>query len=150
MKNFLFFLAFILVFNCSEKQIVPKNIISVEKMSEIIYDMTLISVSKGVNRKILENNGFKPTSYILKKYEIDTIDFIASNKYYSSNLDMYLSIYQNVLNKLEKNKQIISDSLKRENDKSIKLRERKSEKQKTDKLTSPVKIFSSKKSKTVQ
>tara|TARA_B100001094_G_C18149935_1_gene783068 strand:- start:1209 stop:1661 length:453 start_codon:yes stop_codon:yes gene_type:complete len=150
MKNFLFFLAFILVFNCSEKQIVPKNIISMEKMSEIIYDMTLISVSKGVNRKILENNGFKPTSYILKKYEIDTIDFIASNKYYSSNLDMYLSIYQNVLNKLEKNKQIISDSLKRENDKSIKLRERKSEKQKTDKLTSPVKIFSSKKSKTVQ
>jgi hypothetical protein len=139
-----------LVFNCSEKQIVPKNIISMEKMSEIIYDMTLISVSKGVNRKILENNGFKPTSYILKKYEIDTIDFIASNKYYSSNLDMYLSIYQNVLNKLEKNKQIISDSLKRENDKSIKLRERKSEKQKTDKLTSPVKIFSSKKSKTVQ
>ena len=121
-----------------------------EKMSEIIYDMTLISVSKGVNRKILENNGFKPTSYILKKYEIDTIDFIASNKYYSSNLDMYLSIYQNVLNRLEKNKQIISDSLKRENDKSIKLRERKSEKQKTDKLTSPVKIFSSKKSKTVQ
>tara|TARA_B100001173_G_scaffold61471_1_gene51739 strand:+ start:43 stop:495 length:453 start_codon:yes stop_codon:yes gene_type:complete len=150
MKNFLFFLVFILVFNCSEKQIVPKNIISMEKMSEIIYDMTLISVSKGVNRKILENNGFKPTSYILKKYEIDTIDFIASNKYYSSNLDMYLSIYQNVLNKLEKNKQIISDSLKRENDKSIKLRERKSEKQKTDKLTSPVKIFSSKKSKTVQ
>ena len=150
MKNFLFFLVFILVFNCSEKQIVPKNIISMEKMSEIIYDMTLISVSKGVNRKILENNGFKPTSYILKKYEIDTIDFIASNKYYSSNLDMYLSIYQNVLNKLEKNKQIISDSLKRENDKSIKLRERKSEKQKTDKLTPPVKIFSSKKSKTVQ
>ena len=150
MKNFLFFLIFILVFNCSEKQVVPKNIISMEKMSEIIYDMTLISVSKGVNRKILENNGFKPTSYILKKYEIDTIDFIASNKYYSSNLDMYLSIYQNVLNKLEKNKQIISDSLKRENDKSIKLRERKSEKQKTDKLTSPVKIFSSKKSKTVQ
>ena len=150
MKNSLFFLVFILVFNCSEKQIVPKNIISMEKMSEIIYDMTLISVSKGVNRKILENNGFKPTSYILKKYEIDTIDFIASNKYYSSNLDMYLSIYQNVLNKLEKNKQIISDSLKRENDKSIKLRERKSEKQKTDKLTSPVKIFSSKKSKTVQ
>ena len=78
MKNFLFFLVFILVFNCSEKQIVPKNIISMEKMSEIIYDMTLISVSKGVNRKILENNGFKPTSYILKKYEIDTIDFIAS------------------------------------------------------------------------
>jgi LPS O-antigen subunit length determinant protein (WzzB/FepE family) len=118
-----------------------------ETMSEIIYDMTLISVSKGVNRKILENNGFKPTSYILKKYEIDTTDFITSNRYYSSNLDMYLSIYQNVLNKLEKNKQIISDSLKRENEKSIKLREQKSDKQKMDKLTSPVKLFSSKKSK---
>ena len=118
-----------------------------ETMSDIIYDMTLISVSKGVNRKILENNGFKPTSYILNKYEIDSVDFIRSNKYYSSNLDMYLSIYQNVLNKLEKNKQIISDSLTRENERSIKLRQEKSEKQKTDKLSSPVKLFSSKKSK---
>ena len=147
MKNFLHLLVFIFVFNCSEKQTTPKNIIPMETMSEIIYDMTLISVSKGVNRKILENNGFKPTSYILKKYKIDSIDFIRSNKYYSSNLDMYLSIYQNVLNKLEKNKQIISDSLKRENEKSIKLREQKSDKQKMDKLTSPVKLFSSKKSK---
>ena len=150
MKNFLFLSVFTFIFNCSEIQTVPENIIPVETMTEIIYDMTLISVSKGVNRKILENNGFKPTSYILKKYQIDSIDFITSNEYYSSNLDMYLSIYQNVLNKLEKNKQITSDSLKRENERSIKLREQKSEKQKIDKLTSPVKIFSSKKSKSVQ
>ena len=147
MKNFLFLAGFIFIFNCSEKQTTPKNIIPLETMSEIIYDMTLISVSKGVNRKILENNGFKPTSYMLRKYEIDSIDFIRSNKYYSSNLDMYLSIYQNVLNKLEKNKQIISDSLVKENERSIKLRQEKSEKQKTDKLSSPVKLFSSKKSK---
>ena len=147
MKNFLFLSVFIFIFNCSEKPPPPKNIISMETMSEIIYDMTLISVSKGVNRKILENNGFKPTSYILKKYAIDSIDFIRSNKYYSSNLDMYLSIYKNVLNKLEKNKQIISDSLVKENERSIKLRQEKSEKQKTDKLSSPVKLFSSKKSK---
>ncbi len=150
MKNFLFLSVFTFIFNCSEIQSVPENIIPVETMTEIIYDMTLISVSKGVNRKILENNGFKPTSYILKKHQIDSIDFITSNEYYSSNLDMYLSIYQNVLNKLEKNKQITSDSLKRENERSIKLREQKSEKQKIDKLTSPVKIFSSKKSKSVQ
>ena len=147
MKNFLFLSVFIFIFNCSEKQTTPKNIISMETMSDIIYDMTLISVSKGVNRKILENNGFKPTSYILKKYEIDSIDFIRSNKYYSSNLDVYLSIYQNVLNKLEKNNQVISDSLVKENERSIKLRQEKSEKQKTDKLSSPVKLFSSKKSK---
>ena len=146
MKNFLFLSALVFIFNCSEIQTIPENIIPMETMSEIIYDMTLISVSKGVNRKILENNGFKPTSYILKKYQIDSVDFITSNEYYSSNLDMYLSIYQNVLNKLEKNKLIISDSLKRENERSIKSREKKSEKQKTDKLTSPVKIFRSKKS----
>ena len=146
MKNFLFLSALVFIFNCSEIQTVPDNIIPMETMSEIIYDMTLISVSKGVNRKILENNGFKPTSYILNKYQIDSVDFITSNEYYSSNLDMYLSIYQNVLNKLEKNKLIISDSLKRENERSIKSREKKSEKQKTDKLTSPVKIFRSKKS----
>ena len=75
------------------------------------------------------------------------MDFIRSNKYYSSNLDMYLSIYQNVLNKLEKNKQIISDSLMNENERSIKSRQEKLKKKKSDKLSSPVKLFSSKKSK---
>ena len=80
-------------------------------MIDILYDMSLISVSKGINKRILENNGLKPKKYILKKYDIDSLQFVASNKYYSKDLDIYLSIYEGVLNKLELNRELIIDSI---------------------------------------
>ena len=61
------------LFSCSftiEKKEVPDNLISEEEMINILYDMSLISVSKGINKRILENNGMKPKKYILKKYDI--------------------------------------------------------------------------------
>ena len=48
-----------------------------EKMVDILYDMSLISVSKGINKRILENNGMKhgikfETAFLLgnKKLEL--------------------------------------------------------------------------------
>ena len=59
------------------KNLVPDNLISAEeKMVDILYDMSLISVSKGINKRILENNGMKPKKYILKKYNIDSLQFV--------------------------------------------------------------------------
>ncbi len=100
-------------YSCFEKNNseIPKNIISEEKMTDIIYDMSLISVSKGVNKRILENNGLKPKPYILNKYEIDSLQFVLSNEYYSKDLKKYLMIYENVLKKLENNRDLILDSL---------------------------------------
>ena len=66
-----------------EKNNIPENLISEEKMINIIYDMSLISVSKGINKRILENNGMKPKSYILNKHKIDSLQFVKSNEYYS-------------------------------------------------------------------
>ena len=80
-------------------------------MIEIIYDMSLISVSKGINKRILENNGMKPKSYILKKYNIDSLQFVTSNEYYSKDLEKYLFIYEKVLEKLEFNRKIVIDSI---------------------------------------
>ena len=80
-------------------------------MIEIIYDMSLISVSKGINKRILENNGMKPKSYILKKYNIDSLQFATSNEYYSKDLELYLFIYEKVLEKLEFNRNIVIDSI---------------------------------------
>ena len=80
-------------------------------MVDILYDMSLISVSKGINKRILENNGMKPKKYILKKYNIDSLQFVLSNEYYSKDLERYLKIYEEVLNKLEMNREIIVDSI---------------------------------------
>ena len=105
---------FLVLSSCSftiEKKEVPDNLISEEEMINILYDMSLISVSKGINKRILENNGMKPKKYILKKYDIDSLQFVTSNEYYSKDLERYLSIYEEVLNKLEVNREFIVDSI---------------------------------------
>ena len=107
---------FILFIFCScefvnNENLVPDNLIAEEKMVDILYDMSLISVSKGINKRILENNGMKPKKYILKKYNIDSLQFVLSNEYYSKDLERYLKIYEEVLNKLEMNREIIVDSI---------------------------------------
>tara|TARA_B100001287_G_scaffold88623_1_gene74285 strand:- start:1337 stop:1795 length:459 start_codon:yes stop_codon:yes gene_type:complete len=112
MKKIIFI--FLVICSCDsviDDNIKPKNLISEDKMIDILYDMSLISVSKGINKRILENNGLKPKKYILKKYDIDSLQFVASNKYYSKDLDIYLSIYEGVLNKLELNRELIIDSI---------------------------------------
>ena len=94
-----------------EKNVAPDNLISEDKMIEILYDMSLISVSKGINKRIIENNGMKPKKYILKKHNIDSIQFVASNEYYSKDLEAYLSIYEEVLKKLQSNREIVIDTI---------------------------------------
>ena len=109
---------FILLIFCScgfvnDENLVPYNLIEEEKMVDILYDMSLISVSKGINKSVLENNGMKPKKYILKKYNIDSLQFVLSNEYYSKDLEKYLKIYEQVLNKLEMNREIILDSIEK-------------------------------------
>ncbi len=104
-----------LVFSCNntlnQNNKPPENLISKEKMVDIIYDMTLINVAKGVNKSILENNGITPEQYLFNKHSIDSMLFAKSNEYYSYDLKTYQTIYDNVKIKLEKNKKIISDSI---------------------------------------
>jgi hypothetical protein len=90
---------------------IPIDLISQEKMVDIIYDMTLVNVAKGVNKSILENNGIIPEQYLFNKHSIDSTLFARSNEYYSNDLKTYQMIYDNVKIKLEKNKNIISDSI---------------------------------------
>ena len=104
-----------LVFSCNntpdQNTKPPENLISKEKRVDIIYDMTLINVAKGVNKSILENNGIIPEQYLFNKHSIDSILFAKSNEYYSYDLKTYQTIYDNVKIKLEKNKKIIIDSI---------------------------------------
>ena len=61
----------VILFGCNkniQKTPMPDNLISEEKMVDVIYEMTLITVSKGVNRRILENSGVIPEKYIFEKY----------------------------------------------------------------------------------
>ena len=92
----------ILLVGCnSDRPSKPDNLISKDDMSEIIYDVFVLNAAKGVNKKILENNGIFPQDYIFKKYKIDSLQFALSNEYYAYNIDMYESIMAKVKLKIE-------------------------------------------------
>lgn len=78
----------------------PKNLISKDKMVEIIIDMTLLSSAKGINKYEIEAHGIAPESYIYRKHNIDSLQFVLSNEYYAFDVDEYESIYDKVSDSL--------------------------------------------------
>ena len=139
MKKLIYIFLIFFFFGCIvDENVKPKNLISENKMIDILYDMSLISVSKGINKRILENNGMKPKKYILKKHSIDSLQFVVSNEYYSKDLEIYLSIYEEVLNKLQLNRELIIDSIENyKKDRAKRSQEINLESPKNNKLTKP-------------
>lgn len=90
--------------NSIDKPERPENLISKNKMVDILYDITIINSAKGINRKILESNGIFPEEYVFTKHNIDSLQFALSNAYYAYNLKIYEDIYNKVRIKLNKDK----------------------------------------------
>jgi hypothetical protein len=110
----------------------PKDLIAEDKMENILHDLFIINGAKGVNRKLLENNGFQPETYVLNKYNIDSTQFSNSNTYYAFDTENYKSIIDNVKARLEKEKeayeaQVLEESMatKRRRDSIKKVNERR-------------------------
>lgn len=108
MKQLKYILLIVLIISCKNNSInkpkKPDNLIPKDTMVEILYDISLVSSAKGVNKKLLENKGLIPEDYIYKKHNIDSLQFALSNEYYAFNLDTYEDIYNSVKLKLEKDK----------------------------------------------
>lgn len=80
----------------------PENLISEDKMVHILIDLSILSSAKGLNKKIIENNGITPDEYVYQKHNIDSTQFSESNTYYSHFIDEYSNIYVRVKDSLEK------------------------------------------------
>ncbi|RNC87785.1 MAG: DUF4296 domain-containing protein [Winogradskyella sp.] len=78
----------------------PDNLIPQEKMTNVLYDMFIASSAKGVSRIKFEAKGIDPETYILKKYEIDSLQFALSNDYYAHNVELYNAMIEDVKAKL--------------------------------------------------
>jgi hypothetical protein len=82
----------------------PENLIAIDKMSDVLYDLYIMNAAKGVNRKLLEANGVIPETYILTKYNIDSLQFAESNMYYAFDNEDYEVIVDKVKIRLEEEK----------------------------------------------
>ena len=95
----------ILVISCGNiKAKKPANLISEDRMVEVLYDVIIINTAKGVNKQLLQNNINNPLNYIYRSHGIDSLQFAESTAYYTSNTDKYKSIYDKVEMKLKAEK----------------------------------------------
>ncbi len=114
-------LSLVFMFACNDSKIErpkkPSNLIKKDKMVQVLYDMAIITAAKGSHKRTIEDKGIVPEQLIFKKHEIDSMQFVLSNEYYSYDIDTYEEIYEEVRRKLS-NERIIQDSLaKQERDK---------------------------------
>ncbi|WP_250433257.1 DUF4296 domain-containing protein [Hanstruepera flava] len=119
----------------------PKNLISKDKMVDVLIDLSILSSAKGVNKKVIEKNGITPDEYVYKRHEIDSTIFAESNAYYSYYIDDYkhiLTRVQDSLNKLRFDYNRLAE--KEENKKQSKKGDRKKDLRKTRKADSLIKI----------
>ncbi len=97
----------LIVFSCNniDKPKKPDNLITKDRMVDIITDISLMTAAKGLNKGLLEENAINPQNYIYNKYNIDSIQFAESNNYYAYDVKEYEEIYLTVKERLEEQKE---------------------------------------------
>ncbi len=101
-----FFLITLAVSSCQDldKPVKPKNLISEDKMVEILTDIAFVKAAKGSYKKVFDSEKINPEAYILEKHGIDSLVFAENNSWYTNQLDEYHEIFKNVKINLEESK----------------------------------------------
>lgn len=107
-KRILMFALALLFVNCnSNKAKEPDNLISEDKMVDILYDLYLVNSIKTNNNTYLRENKITPANYVYQKYKIDSLQFVQSDNYYASDIEEYEKLYRRVTTRLERSKATI-------------------------------------------
>lgn len=80
----------------------PNNLISKDKMVNILIDLRVLNAITGSDKKKLDSVHIKNEAYVYMKYSIDSTQFANSNAYYTSDVSEYESIYSKVKDSLNK------------------------------------------------
>jgi|UniRef100_UPI00404A69B0 hypothetical protein len=106
MKQYIIILISVLVFGCNgvDKPKKPNNLISKDKMVDVLYDVYVLNAAKGINKNVLESNGIQPERFLFKKHDIDSLQFAQSNNYYAYDIKTYEGIVEKVKARMENDK----------------------------------------------
>lgn len=74
----------------------PANLIDEETMTNILYDLSILEAIRAQNPYGPQDQVVEPKSYIFKKYQIDSVQFAESNRYYISQIELYKKMYDKV------------------------------------------------------
>jgi hypothetical protein len=91
---------FFLLMACNSSIDKPKNLIDKDKMIHILYDISLLEAIKTQNIEggISSKNA---NEYIYKKYKIDSIQLLESNRYYASDMEEYKKMFEKIKERLD-------------------------------------------------
>ena len=62
----------------------------------------------------MAKNEVDPKTYIYQKYKIDSLQFVESNRYYSADIENYMKMFDNVIQRLDTEKKAAKDVVKKE------------------------------------
>lgn len=88
----------------------PVDLIPKDQMKDLIYDMHLAVGSSNIKNIYLERNR-NYLSLILEKYDVDSTRFANSNLYYTSSIDDYEEIFEEVQSRLKELKNELETEL---------------------------------------
>ena len=112
-KIIVLFFCIFLTFSCNNNAVEkPDNLISKDKMVDILYDISLLEAIKNQNI----NGGISSKSsnvYIYRKYKVDSVQLVKSNRYYASNLEEYKKMFDKVKEKLNKETLKVEGAMKK-------------------------------------
>lgn len=105
MKKVVPFLAILTFLGCKEDVVKqPKHLIKKSKMVNIMYDLALLEAIKYQNPAVLDSNQIHPKQFIYKKYGVDSLQLAQNNVYYASDYKNYKIMYEEVVKRIEKDK----------------------------------------------
>ena len=105
MKKLVPFLAILTFLGCKEDVVKqPKHLIEKSKMVNIMYDLALLEAIKYQNPAVLDSNQIHPKQFIYKKYGVDSLQLAQNNVYYASDYKNYKIMYEEVVKRIEKDK----------------------------------------------
>ena len=100
------FILLILIMSCSDQNS-PTDLMSEQQMVDFLLDINIINSSRAYrNNSDLNYYNIKDT-FLYEKHNIDSLQFVNSNSYYSSKPKQYLRIYF----ELQKKMKFIKDSI---------------------------------------
>ena len=103
----------LLFVSCKEEVVAkPDQLIAKDKMLDIMYDIAVLEGIKYQNPTSLDSNKINSTTYIYKKYKIDSIQLAQSNVYYASDYVAYKDMYDTLVKRIERKKSLIDAVIK--------------------------------------
>ena len=107
------FILLILTTSCSDQNS-PTDLMSEEQMVDFLLDINIINSSRAYRNNSDLNYYNINDTFLYKQHNIDSIQFVNSNSYYSSKPKKYLKIYSQLQKKMRSIKDSIEIELNKE------------------------------------